>query len=670
VPDPVYLPPDPPGAYFGPGPRLSTKLRLPVPPVSLLSPLAALLLVLTPLVLLALSFRKRGAGARESLLLGALAWGVALTLLTEALSALSLLTRGGVAAGWVLVSGAAYLALRRAPGTSGWSRIALPRLRGADALLAGGTAALLLLVGVVAVAAPPNTWDSLTYHMGRVVHWAQNGSVAPYPTHVQRQLFLNPWAEFALLHLYLLGGGDRLANLVQWGALAGCVAGVTLLARRLGAGRRGQLAAAAFCASAPMALMQASGTKNDLVVAFWLVCLADGVLRGRQGTGPALAVGAALGLAMLTKGTGYVYAFPFLVWWSVARLRAEHARALLPLGAAALLALTLNAGYYARNLEVYGRPLGPGAPEFPLANETFTPSALASNVVRNVMIHLGTPVGPVDLFLQRVTIHAHRAVGAPFDDPRTTWPGTRFFVQGPSFQEDTAGNPLHVVVIVLSLGVLLARGELRRGPALPYFAALVAAFLLFCLYLKWQIWHSRLHVGLFVLAAPAVGVALARGIGARAAGAAGLLLLLAGLPWAVRNAGRPLLGSASVLRVPRDEQYTAADPERGRDLRAAARFLAERRCRDVGVVIDEDGWNYPLSVALDRAAGRHVRLHHVGVANPSASAREGRPAGPPCAVAVVGEIRPGKSRFSPRGRAPAFRSEHVEVFLADGAPAR
>src|SRR5437764_14297858 len=107
----------------------------------------------------------------------------------------------------------------------------------------------------------------MMYHLARVSHWQQDASLAPYPTHILRQLYLQPGAEFVLLQLQILSGGDRLAGLVQWASMVGVLVGTSLLARDLGAHRPGALAASIVAASLPIGILEATSTQNDYVVA-------------------------------------------------------------------------------------------------------------------------------------------------------------------------------------------------------------------------------------------------------------------------------------------------------------------------------------------------------------------------------------------------------------------
>jgi hypothetical protein len=182
-----------------------------------------------------------------------------------------------------------------------WHR---PRLKAAEWVFLALVTCLLVGLLVVAWSVPPNTPDSLLYHMARVAHWAQGESLTHYGTAYGHQLWNPPFAETVILALRLLSGGDRAANLVQWAAFGGVLIGVSGLTRLLGLGRPARLLAIAFAASLPMAVLQATSTQNDLVTAFWLVTASFFVLLSRKVNlgGRTRRFGRALGLRLLTKG--------------------------------------------------------------------------------------------------------------------------------------------------------------------------------------------------------------------------------------------------------------------------------------------------------------------------------------------------------------------------------
>ena len=132
----------------------------------------------------------------------------------------------------------------------------------------------MIMLLPVAWIAPPNNVDSLLYHMSRIMHWAQNGSLEHYATGYHHQLLTPPWAELANLHLRTLWGSDRPANLVQWFSMVGSVVIASGVGELLGLRRKGQLLTGIFVASIPMGILQATSTQNDYVVTFWAVCSA------------------------------------------------------------------------------------------------------------------------------------------------------------------------------------------------------------------------------------------------------------------------------------------------------------------------------------------------------------------------------------------------------------
>jgi hypothetical protein len=597
----------------------------------------------------------RGGRRQKTVLVGAVSVGLIAALGGEALSAVSRFTFRSVAMLWSAAAAAVAVramirarrrTAREAPDTPH------PPLDNADRVILAAVGALLLVVAVTALFSAPNNWDSLTYHLPRIAHWIQDRGLAHYPTAILRQLTLPPGAELLLAHLALLSGSDRLFPLLQWAAWAGGLAAVWSIAEKLGAGRSGRVAAVAFAATLPMAILQASSTQNDLVAGLWLLIFADRSLHlGERGGGPrdVVLAGGSLGLALATKATAYLFAAPFAAWLAIALARRERARALVPLAGVAALALAVNVGYFARNLALFGSPFGQS---YGALNEMHSPASVASGIFRNAALHAAAPWPGWNRAVEDAIRTVHRVIGQDPDDRRTTWTSAEFRVppglRGAArpdadetffllLHEDSAGNPAH---LALSAAAALATAvSWRRRPRLAaYWSAVAAAGLLFCFVLKWQPWNARLQLPLFLLAAPAVAAALSREDRPRQTRLASALLLAASLPWALGNATRPLLGEASVLSVPRRVQLFSARPGLEKPLESAARAVAALGCRRIAMEIGPDDPEFLLWETLGKGSGAPARLEHVEVRNASGilSSREPFSGFRPCAAVSLG----------------------------------
>ncbi len=586
-------------------------------------------------MLLALFFRRRGSEWRVASLQGGVAWGTFLALATEGLSLARRLTTGWLVLAWGMLAGAllAWQLSRARRGARGAT--APPRAERPSRLLRGlwlGVVLLLAVVALTGLVAAPNNWDSLAYHLPRVVQWAQAHELRHFPTPYLPQLLHPPFSEFVILHLQLLTGGDRFYNSVQWLALAGSVLGASVIAGQLGAGVRGQTFAAVVAATLPMAILQGSSTQNDLVVSFWIICFAVFARRTldaeQVGFTDALWLGASLGLAMLTKATSYFFLAPFVVWVAVAGIVRLRWGAWRPALVIAGLALLLNVGHFGRNVALMGRPLASGEES---TNQIRTPAAITSVVIRNLALHVGTRSVAINDRIDGAIRTVHGWLGLDVNDPRTTCWG-QFWINRLNTYEDAAGNPVHLALIVAALAALAWRRALH-GALGAHLLAVGAGFFLFCLMLRYQPWHSRLHTPLFLLAAPAVGCALEGTRWRRMADVTAALLLLAATPWLVFNRQRSLLDLGyyfpSIFRTSRIDQYfTHPDARPLRDEYVSAAEVVRRRGGDVGLLLPEDAFEYPLWVLLE--PGRKVgRLGNVGVKNLSSRTAGPRPFQPP-----------------------------------------
>jgi hypothetical protein len=558
---------------------------------------------------------------RGSFLLAALLWGFLLTSMTEFLSLFSLIAFWPVLGAWVIIW---FLLLLIILVLRSWQHFVLRQplhlisISGFEFSLLVCLFLITIALGIIAWVSPPNTPDSMTYHMSRVMHWIQNQSVAFYPTHIPRQLHLSPWSEFAILHFQILADGDRFANFVQWFSMVGSIVGVSLIAKELKATIRGQIFAAVVCATIPMGILQGSSTQTDYVVSFWLVCFVYFAmcLIKKANLLYALGTGAALGLATLTKATAYIFASPFLIWLGLSSIKHRQAKKMLFIALALVIALVANLGHYARNYDLYGNPIGPfqdGA-NFFYANEVFTFSAVASNVIRNVGLHLFTPFKQVNSILYGAISSLHELIGISLNDVRTTWGGTEFHTSRLFFNEDFAGNIIHLIFIAISL-LLYVCARPREREAGFYIFSILAAFLLFCVFLKWQPWHGRLHLPLFVLSSPFVGLMVSRIQGHKIPNLSMALLILLALPFLFYNSNKPIFGKNSIFTTSRIKQYFRKCPEMAGPYIEAAQILSNLHCSDIGLVVDRDGFEYPLWILLRNQTNEIVCIEHVNVKN-------------------------------------------------------
>ena len=265
----------------------------------------------------------------EAFLLAALTWGMSVTIITEGLSAAHALMFVPLAICWALIDIIVASALvgvwlrHQRAGASGasWEAATHPAVAVSRKYASvwyislGLTVIILAVTGIIANTAPPNNWDAMTYHLSRVQHWIQNRSVDFYPSNDLRQLFDPPWAEYAMLQFQLLTGGDHLANFVQWFSGLGICVGLPLIAQRLGANRAGQGLAMVSRRGDAYGAVAALSPQNDLVTSFWIICLVYFAISfaAHPDIVNTYALGVALGLATLTKGTAYVFAAPVLL---------------------------------------------------------------------------------------------------------------------------------------------------------------------------------------------------------------------------------------------------------------------------------------------------------------------------------------------------------------------
>ncbi|MFZ4396988.1 MAG: ArnT family glycosyltransferase [Kiritimatiellia bacterium] len=540
-------------------------------------------------------------------------------LLTEGLSLFAALRPFAITAAWGgVVTGAALLcrsSLRRLP----IRRTVIPTLSAGEKGLLAIPVVIAALLLAIALAAPPTTYDAHTYHLPRIYHWIRQGSVEFFATTNGRQNYLQPLAEYAILHVRLLTGCDRLFNLVQWSGFIASLVLVSLLARECGLTRRGQLLATAIAATVPMVILQATSCQNDLFAASFCLALTYGLIRLSSPEGQARDAwlcGLALGCALLAKGTSYIFCLPPLFIFGIRQLINLHHQGWRSLvkrwTLIAGLALVINAGFYARNIGVYGHPLPTPTGAI---NQQISATTIAENSLRNAASHLGTPF---PAWNQTINHWINRLAGRG-----ETFSGYEFRASFTLFEDDT-GNFAHLLLALCAIVVLAIRRTTFGSTTGLLILSFLLAYGLLSALLLWQPWGTRFQTFLFLLLAPVCACALERT--RRLALQLALGLALAALPFLLINVSRPVISLTLLRRVvppelreilrhrpsvflaPRLNQYFGRDTTQRHEYEEAMRWLPPDPATPVGLLTGGDDPEFRLWVIAEQISGHLPRL--------------------------------------------------------------
>jgi 4-amino-4-deoxy-L-arabinose transferase-like glycosyltransferase len=482
---------------------------------------------------------------------------------------------------------------------------------------------------------PPNTLDAMSYHMTRVVQWMQNSNVNFYPTNDFRELVMGPFSEFVILHLYLLSDGDYFSNLVQWYSMIISCLTASLIAKEFGCNYKFQIFSALFCATLPMGIMQSTSTQTDYVATMWIVITVYLILKYINSRLPKyiFLLSISLGLGILTKGTVYLFAFPFCIWLGVYVIIKKR-KDFIYLLTVPLIIIFLNFGHFNRNMNLYGNPIGLSEENNIWTNKIINTSVLASNLLRNLGLNLALPNENINLNLTKKLIDsAHNYLNISSRDSRTT-SGGGYYIPF-SFYESTAPNTLHFIIFFLVLIFFIFKKKIL-GIQKYYLFSTVLGFILFSIVMKWAIQNNRHLLSFFVLIAPIFSYFLFKIKSKKLNIFLIIFLSIYSILYILFNKSRPLLASISFenhninfskpffLNKERNELYYVADSFfTSRNLYAShfeiAKKINEINCRIVGFdSFDFNDMQYPLWVLIKKNSHNiNTKIFNLNINNKS-----------------------------------------------------
>ena len=460
-------------------------------------------------------------------------------------------------------------------------------------LFFGGFTILLLIQGIIY---PPNNWDSMTYHMARIAHWVMNESIEPYPTHIYRQIYQPPLAEWIIAQVCILNKADYFANAVQLYFLLATMGVLNQIMLQFNSSKKTRIWASTIAFTTPSVFMQATSTQNDIVVSFFLLsCILFFIRYLNESTVKnALFIGLSMGLAILTKGTAFVYLIPIILFCGAYLIylifKKEKSIISISFQMIVLVIVTLTIGFnhYYRNFKLSGDIFGASDDHY--FNKNITLKSSGVGILKNIGNHFSTPL--TSSITNQVVEKVHLMTQIPINDENYNYKGIHFKLNEWNHNEDEVSN---VFQLVLILGVcLFIIFNWKNRNKLLWLSTLFClfTFALFSFILKWQPWHMRLQVPLFILFAIPISIVLEKIKLEKITSSILAISILYCFVLALVNPNRPLKNEKQAKLTTRFEKYFVAMPPYLKEYKLLRYKLKKKM--NTNWDVHGDTWEYPI----------------------------------------------------------------------------
>lgn len=351
---------------------------------------------------------------------------------------------------------------------------------------------------------PPNNNDSMLYHMARIPYWIFNKNVNFFPTMVGMQLYYNPLAEYQILHLELLTNNIHYANFIQLFAMLGSCVAVSLLVKKMNGNANAQLISFILTLTLPVGIFQSTSTQNDFVCGFFMITSLYYFIKIYEDTidyKTIILFGISMALCGLTKFSGWIFLFPFLVYYTIKSLIKYKHTFVFRMLLVVAINLILFLPFVVRNMQTFHSPLGAkNKTELSsnLQNDDFSFKQISSNTIKHVAILSIVPINKINKIVSKVLFKTHAILGWQINPEKDVKFGNTFsnrFV----LHEDTVTNFIPFLLFLFSVFLLIYH---RNKTAIYYFIFLMIGMFLFSAMVRWQVWNGRIFLPWFFLLIP------------------------------------------------------------------------------------------------------------------------------------------------------------------------
>jgi len=359
---------------------------------------------------------------------------------------------------------------------------------------------------ILAMCTVPYNWDSMTYHLSRIMFWIEHQSVDYYETNIIRQTVSPVIPEYINLHVILFTGGDVCVNMLQCISSIGCTHLVYKLIRMIDCGRRNACFGCLLLVTTNIFVAEAVTTQTDMVAAFvlllvvymmFIVIKKDHLVLSSENILLFLLMGTTCGLLYITKSSAALPAAILAIFVVGYRFyRKDMVKVVISLGVISLTSAVFIAfPTFYRNMKYYNDFLASKYVS-EIVVGSWNPVYLILNAVKNIgtvgVSRLGAGI------LSRFVFGLGKVLGININDSAISFNGIKYSVNY-SVGMDSAGADVLIFFAIAAFPLLLYRLIKQRN-----FIDVLCLILVFQLFgslmiIRWQPWVSRLLLPSLVL---------------------------------------------------------------------------------------------------------------------------------------------------------------------------
>ncbi len=472
-----------------------------------------------------------------------------------------------------------------------------------------GITGLLIIIITQGILYPPNNWDSLTYHLPRVIHWFENNTLQNYATPITRQLYQPPFAEYFILNIFAIDQNDTFFFGVQFFYFILSAIGVYAITTKFTTSIKEKNLALLFSLTLPEAILQASSTQNDIVNSFFILIITYLYLEivSTPSRKNFVFLGVAIGIGILTKALVYVYIAPitivFIILYFWKQRDNTNIVSITLQGILITLAIivTININHSKENIELSGSIFGTDKQE---QLDYALPKKNAISITSNVIKNIGLQLDPffINNLGNRLIEKTHLVLNYDVNQLGNNYMNTKFSCNPtPENHEDTQPNFIHLLLIIATISItfisFLLKKERNKQLAL-YIITIVLSFILFCTIFKWQPWNTRLTLPIFYLFIPIIPIVLTKKkLGYLITYTLFALNIVYCFKICVYNYSRPLITkekytSSIKLSDSRSKKYFSNNLEYYKDVQIIKAYLKKHKVKNLALDLHLDSWEY------------------------------------------------------------------------------